>query len=195
MTRIMWRHSWCVLKETLKGEINRVSEWIQNKSFELFWSYHTLGIIWLKDIQYLLSLSPKKCIPWKKSPVSQYSGRCDVTSVSVRHEPVPRSLVARQSVAHAHSPAGDPGAVRARARVLPGNSERHLQQAGHYLGVQSVPEHHEGVEWGVAGQPDLLERAVLHEDSLQVSLPTLLVQIYHCISRWDSKLHILLRRR
>ena len=55
-----------------------------------------------------------------------------------------------------------PSAVSLRARVL---------------SVQSVSVDDKCIEGGVAGQPDLLQGPVLHKHALQVSLPTLLVQI------------------
>ncbi len=47
------------------------------------------------------------------------------------------------------------------------------------LCVKSVSEDDECVDGRVAGQPDLLERPVLHEHLLQVLLPRLLRQVYN----------------
>ena len=80
------------------------------------------------------------------------------------------------------SPPRNPGSVSPRTGVLAGEKHYSLSLAWlgpqTYLGVQSVSEDNKGIEGSVAGQPDLLERAVLHEDSLQVRLPALLVQVW-----------------
>ena len=52
-----------------------------------------------------------------------------------------------------------------------------VKRCNWYLSIQSVSVDDKCVEWRVARKPNLLERPVLHEHSLQVGFAALLVQI------------------
>jgi len=91
-----------------------------------------------------------------------YSVPSVTSSVSVRHESISWSLVPGQSLGHTDPPPRDPCTVSLGAGVL---------------SIQSVSVDDKCVERRIAGQPDLLERPVLHEHPLQVGFAALLVQI------------------